>query len=38
MDADLETITGGQNFADQRSDAQAFWRDPALPFIENRRA
>lgn len=38
MDADLETITSRPNSADQRGDTQAFWRDPALPFVESRRA
>ncbi|WP_223302621.1 helix-turn-helix transcriptional regulator [Halotalea alkalilenta] len=38
MDVDLETMTSRPNCAAQRSDTQAFWRDPVLPFAESRRA
>ncbi|EMC2288997.1 AraC family transcriptional regulator [Klebsiella pneumoniae] len=38
MDADLETMTSRPDCAGQCSDTQAFWRDPALPFVESRRA
>lgn len=38
MGADLDTLTRRPNCADQHSDTQAFWRDPALPFVESCRA
>ena len=38
MGANLEKITSCPPCADLHSDTQAFWRDPALPFVESRRA
>lgn len=38
LDHDLATIASRPNGAGQRDEAQAFWRDPALPFVESRRA
>ncbi len=38
MDADLDTMTSRPNAADKLGSNHAFWHDPALPFVESRRA
>ncbi|MFT8809455.1 AraC family transcriptional regulator [Gluconobacter sp.] len=38
MDADLQITTSRPYRVRQHSDAQAFWRDQSLPFVESRRA